>query len=59
MDSLGNPDKKGKVKCQQCDSESSEDLSQWPPTLNKKENLLFVPYICVNGHKFILKIQLL
>ena len=58
MDSPLNPDKNDKVKCQQCDSESSEDLTQWPPTLDKMENILLVPYICLNGHKFILKIKL-
>ena len=53
-----NPEENGKIKCPQCESESSEDLSLWPPTLEKNEKILLVPYICVQGHKFILKVQL-
>jgi hypothetical protein len=51
--------KKKRVKCPECGEQGEEDLSKWPPEVDKENKILLVPFICKNGHHFIIKVQLL
>ena len=45
------------TKCSHCGAISEYNLIKWPPKEDKKNNL-FIEYICLNGHEFVIETKL-
>ncbi len=46
------------AKCPICSAVSNYNLNKWPPTEDKKNNILNIQYICPNDHEFVIETKL-